>query len=272
MNTKYLSLVLLVAGLGFASCKKKGCTDPTADNYSEEAKKEDNSCTYSDKYGTVDVIFDHKWGMSGADFQMNTDIKHPMTGDTLNFSMFKYYVSNFRLKDTDGNWWSHPESYFLLDLSNGTSASATIENVPVGTYTEMSYMLGVDSARNVSGAQSGALSVTNGMFWSWTTGYIMIKTEGTSPQAGSGSFAFHLGGFEGSNNIVTTKTVDFSALNLEVKEGGNSDVYMIANCAKLWHSSPSVSTTPMIHMPGTGAVTMASDFYGGFALNYVQNN
>lgn len=33
--------------MSFTSCKKEGCTDSDADNYSAEAKKEDNSCTYS---------------------------------------------------------------------------------------------------------------------------------------------------------------------------------------------------------------------------------
>lgn len=30
----------------FASCKKEGCMDQNADNYNEEAKKDDGSCTY----------------------------------------------------------------------------------------------------------------------------------------------------------------------------------------------------------------------------------
>jgi len=46
MKVTYFSLILL-AGLGLAACKKKGCTDPTADNYSEKAKKDDGSCTYT---------------------------------------------------------------------------------------------------------------------------------------------------------------------------------------------------------------------------------
>lgn len=40
------------------SCKKKGCTDPTADNYNAEAKKEDqdNPCTYTtNPWSIVDV-------------------------------------------------------------------------------------------------------------------------------------------------------------------------------------------------------------------------
>ena len=41
-------LVLTVAMVAFTSCKKKGCVDPTATNYNEEAKKDDGSCEYAD--------------------------------------------------------------------------------------------------------------------------------------------------------------------------------------------------------------------------------
>jgi hypothetical protein len=44
MKFKQLGITMLVAGLGFASCKK-GCTDPTANNYNEKAKK-DCCCEY----------------------------------------------------------------------------------------------------------------------------------------------------------------------------------------------------------------------------------
>ncbi len=39
-------IIAAVIGIGLVSCKKKGCTDPTASNYSAEAKKDDQSCTY----------------------------------------------------------------------------------------------------------------------------------------------------------------------------------------------------------------------------------
>ncbi|MFT6923920.1 MAG: hypothetical protein ACJA1C_002940 [Crocinitomicaceae bacterium] len=38
--------VIAIISLAFVSCKKEGCTDPTAINYSEEAKKDDGSCTF----------------------------------------------------------------------------------------------------------------------------------------------------------------------------------------------------------------------------------
>lgn len=44
---KLTSLVFAaILGVGFVSCKKKGCTDPTANNYNAEAEKNDESCTY----------------------------------------------------------------------------------------------------------------------------------------------------------------------------------------------------------------------------------
>ena len=40
-------LLLIAGGLTITSCKRKGCTDPTAVNYSEKAKKDDGSCNYT---------------------------------------------------------------------------------------------------------------------------------------------------------------------------------------------------------------------------------
>lgn len=46
---KYKALVMSIAitALGLNSCKK-GCTDPSATNFDERAKKDDNSCEYED--------------------------------------------------------------------------------------------------------------------------------------------------------------------------------------------------------------------------------
>lgn len=56
MKTKMkLGLLLLTASVGLTtvSCKKEGCTDSTATNYNEEAKKDDGSCTYATADETV---------------------------------------------------------------------------------------------------------------------------------------------------------------------------------------------------------------------------
>lgn len=49
VNGMKFGVMILAASLAVTtvSCKKKGCTDPTATNYSEDAKKDDGSCTYA---------------------------------------------------------------------------------------------------------------------------------------------------------------------------------------------------------------------------------
>ena len=43
---KHFILLTALLSVGLISCKKKGCTDPTAVNYSSEAKKDDGTCNY----------------------------------------------------------------------------------------------------------------------------------------------------------------------------------------------------------------------------------
>ena len=42
-----LLLLSLIGLVSLGSCKKKGCTDPLANNYDESAEKDDESCTYN---------------------------------------------------------------------------------------------------------------------------------------------------------------------------------------------------------------------------------
>lgn len=51
---KKLILSVLVIGLGLISCQKEGCMDPEAINYSDEANKDDGSCTYQE--ATLSII------------------------------------------------------------------------------------------------------------------------------------------------------------------------------------------------------------------------
>lgn len=54
VNTMKVGMMLVAASLtlGTVSCKKKGCTDPTAMNYSEEAKKDDGTCEFEEEVVT----------------------------------------------------------------------------------------------------------------------------------------------------------------------------------------------------------------------------
>jgi hypothetical protein len=254
---KQISLIALAfVSLTFASCKK------------EETTPEPAATT-----GTVSVSLEHKWVDLAANFTLNMEYIHPVTNDTLNFTTMKYYISNLKLKKSDGTWWTHPESYFLVDLENQSSTKLMMSNVPVGTYTELSYTFGVDSTRNVSGAQSGALSIANNMFWSWNSGYIFMKAEGISNNSTTGSYSFHLGGFTGVNNVVSSRTDVFNiqSTDLIVSSHHQSEIGLLVFPDKLFNTTGTVNGTNTIHMPGAMAKTMANDFFNGIVFEHVHN-
>lgn len=253
-----LLIALTVMSVAITSCKKE---NPTP---------EEPTTPVATETGNAKVALIHQWGNTGADFEMATELTHPMSGEKFTFTTMKYYVSNLRFKNENGTWWAHPESYFLVDVATPASTELAISGIPAGTYTEMSYVLGVDSTRNVSGAQTGALSTTHGMFWSWNTGYIMAKAEGTSPDSQNNSFAYHLGGFQGANNIVTLKTASFGTTPLIVSKNSQSTINLNANIARIFHSM-SVATTSNVMMPGATAKSIATNFYDGFSFSSLSN-
>jgi hypothetical protein len=243
--------------LGLTSCKKDETTTPTT--------------PVAAGNGTVSVELSHKFGMMNEQtLAIGTPVIHPMKKDTLTFSKFKYFISNVKFKKADGTYWTETESYHLVDLDKAESLKLSFKDLPAGTYTQMEYTIGVDSARNVSGAQEGSLATTNDMFWSWKSGYIMLKAEGMyKDNKADKMFAFHLGGFSGENNIVTKRTMTFDGANvLTITKDKTSTVAVEVNPGLLWHSAPSVKTLNMIHMPGADAKLMALGESGmGFFAN-----
>jgi hypothetical protein len=220
--------------------------------------------------GTLSVELEHVWGMNETPFALNTALTHPMTSEELTFTMLKYYISNVSLTREDGTVWNAPESYYLVDLSQPLSTQLSLTEVPAGHYTGLSFLLGVDSVRNVSGAQTGALDVANGMFWSWNSGYIFAKAEGTSPNAASGTFQYHLGGFSGTKKAMQTVSFSFDT-HAVVEEGASPTVHLSVNPARLWHMLPGVATESTIHMPGNAAKDRMAAFAGGFAFEHLHN-
>lgn len=219
--------------------------------------------------GNFHIEMDYVWAMGQTPFELNTTLYHPMTQDSLNFSVFQHYLSNVKLHGVDGSVWEDTESYYLLDASDASTLNIEFTGVPAGEYDRIEFTLGIDSLRNVSGVQSGALDPANNMFWSWNTGYIMLKAEGASQ---GGMFAYHLGGFSGPNSAVNEKSLGLPVdMPLNVRPDAAPVVHLKSNVAKLFHTAGSAEDNPMVHMPGETAGIMANDFAGSVLVDHVHN-
>lgn len=216
--------------------------------------------------GSISIEFEHVWGLDKAPFYMNTPLLHPMSKDTISVSLLKYYVSNIVLTKLDGTKYTVPESYYLISPEENT---VSINGIPKGEYTGIEYMIGVDSARNNSGIQSGALNPSNGMFWSWSTGYIFIRIEGNSPQSPNGVFLYHLGGYQAPYSAIQKRNFTFSQENLTVTPDAKPTIHFTVNVAKIWHGPVKISELSVLHNIGDVAVSMAKNYSDGFLFDHI---
>ena len=118
-------------------------------------------------------------------------------GDDLPITVtaFRFYAGHFTYH-RHGEWLLASNEYRLVDAAD--TASLSIDLGPAtATSDSISFLLGVDSLTNVSGAFGGDLDPIKGMYWTWNSGYINLKLEGSSPASPYPSHAFelHLGGY-----------------------------------------------------------------------------
>ena len=98
--------------------------------------------------------------------------------DTLNISNFKCYISNLTYYKNDSIVHSSIKKAHLIDATD--SRSFIIMENEFFKFDKIRFNIGVDSLTNVSGIFEGDLDPANGMYWTWQSGYINFKLEGTS--------------------------------------------------------------------------------------------
>ncbi|MEO6150658.1 MAG: MbnP family protein, partial [Mucilaginibacter sp.] len=201
------------------------------------------------------------------DLVLNDETYTNAHGDEFTISMFKYYVSNVSLVKADGSKYTIPESYFLIDAADEDSHLQTLENIPAGDYTAISFTIGVDSVRNSSGAQTGALDPAKGMFWDWDTGYIFVKFEGNSPKstAPGNKLTFHIGGAKPPNNTIRTTTQSFNGDVLRVRSNSKPQIHLAANAAALFTGTTDIDfATLSVTISGANSVIVANNYVNSF--------
>jgi len=222
-----------------------------------------------DNKGAVKIRFNN---MVGSDSLQIGSTYMNFNGDEFTVSEFNYYISNIVLIDKNDQEVAEQESYHLLKASDPSSLSFIIPNVLVNEYKAIRFTIGVDSTRNVSGAQTGALDPVHNMFWSWSTGYIFTKLEGTSPSSPTGNIAFHIAGFYGPNNTIRTVILNFPS-NAHVKTTSTPEIQIKTDVAE-WFMAPSTvkfAVTYNVTTAGTLAKSIADNYADAFSVSQVEN-
>lgn len=231
------------------------------------------SCQKDPEFGInnskVTISFTNKIGTDSL--QLNTPYSNTF-GEPFTVTKFKYYISNLKLKQAGGAEISFPDNYYLIDVSDPSTLKFTVD-VPEGNYNGISFLIGVDSTRNVSGAQTGALDPINDMFWTWTTGYIMLKVEGISPVSTlpGQMIEYHIGGFKVPNSVLRNKQFTFG--DTPVSESGGISIQIISDLTKLFdaiHDLPIVDN-PAVNSPGSLASQYADNYSNMFSLGWVMD-
>jgi hypothetical protein len=184
-------------------------------------------------------------------------------GEQYSISKLKYYIGQVSIPGSHSLAESDP--YHLINAMNADN-EFQIQMKP-GAYENIGFLLGVDSASNCSGAQAGALDPMNDMFWTWNSGYVMFKLEGTSASSTADlqRIEHHVGGYKGNNNVATKINLH---VPLQIKANNTTELVIETNMDHYWKGNADIkiSELALIMTPGELSIKIASNFSGLFSV------
>ena len=178
--------------------------------------------------------------------------------DSIQFTKLKFYFTDFQVKSIKGEINTIDHSNYLIDIFQPETLEILLSTVSFSNGDELSFNLGVSSEMNTTGAHSGALDPSNGMFWSWQSGYINFKIEGISPSSKTrqNKFQFHIGGYQSPYNTLRRLTFilnkQTTQLNLNL-EG--------------FFERTKLAVDNQIMVPGEKANELATEFFNTMTIN-----
>lgn len=200
------------------------------------------------------------------------------SGETFSITTLKYYISNVVFTKTDGSTYAAPGVYHLVDASKPATTQFTLDNVPVGDYSGVKFIVGVDSTTTKADPLSltGDLNPANNMYWVWNTGHIFMKLEGTVTSANNKALTAHIGGYRAPYSAIVTAAPAFpSGVTLLVRADHAPEIHLSADVLKLFDgvSHIPLSTFPTAMSPSAAAVQVAQNYAAGmFAVEHIHAN
>lgn len=123
------------------------------------------------------------------------DTSYIFKKDTIKIQTFKFYITDLKCYKNDSLVFTSAQKVYLIDMAD-TNSFKIFETKTVD-FNSIKFNIGIDSLISVSGIFDGALDPTNGMYWTWQSGYINFKLEGISSicPARLNKFYWHIGGY-----------------------------------------------------------------------------
>lgn len=204
---------------------------------------------------------------------LNTDsIYTNQFGETFKVRNYRYYISNIILIDSiTNNSQTFNDQYFLIDEKEQASKHIVLPT-SLQNITGVGFLLGVDSIKNVSGVQTRSLDPAKGMFWTWNTGYVMAKLEGTSPLAKTPghAFSYHVGGYKPGEAVA--KNIQLLLQPAVMVNTSLKEIVIAADLLK-WFSGKhdiKISDAAFCHEPGNLAMQLADNYANMFSIEAVR--
>ncbi len=257
-NRISIALLLLAAPLAlFSGCKKD-----------------------SDSMATTGSVNFTVANMAGAQpLVLNTTTATTSTGETFTVSTFEYYLSNIKFTKSDGTTYSAPDTYYLVNQATPKSMSFSVPSVPAGDYTGVSFIVGVDAQKTGLTDPStftGDLNQANNMYWTWNSGHIFLKMEGTLTSTNpTQALVCHVGGYTAPYNAIVTAAPSFGSSKLTVRADKAPTIALQANIVKLFDGPNPItlSTFTGAHMPSAPSVQIAQNYAAGmFTVTQISAN
>ena len=194
-------------------------------------------------------------------------------GDSLYYNAFnepyriqklKYYISNISFDQQADS------TVFLID------AFATDQlqfNLSEGSYHAVEFLLGVDSALQTSGAQSGALDPLQGMYWTWNSGYVNFKLEGSSDSSGADlqRIEHHIGGYRSPFISMRKIKIEFPE-PMQIFEQDEVVLQIVCDLDSYWNSvyPIRIQDHPLIMSSGELPAKIADNFTKLFRFRAIE--
>lgn len=261
MKTSFLSWAIAAfTVLAIISCKKEDNTEP------ETKKPQIEEPPYQSAIGSMKIMVEFMAGDKMLNY--NEDIVTE-NSDTIQVTDLRFFLSNVVLTGEDGDY-AIPESYLLVKKTSGEAMySFTMDSIPAGMYTGISFGLGVDSIANHTNNHSGDLSPTasEGMLWTWDTGYKFLKFEGSyrTDTTEAGAFAYHVG------KDANYKTLSFTN-PIMINKDAVTMTHFMANILEIFKNPETIDLDVLNAAHGAGGGTLADNYENGFLmLHHVEN-